>query len=88
MDRDVLIKKIIKLTDYKREDLEKKSDSELFDIYLYLEDMGLVDNFDDKKMGVNLMSEAVETLMNDGGLTEDEAIDLVEEEGMDYLFDE
>ena len=29
MDRDVLIKKIIKLTDYKREDLEKKSDSEL-----------------------------------------------------------
>lgn len=47
MDRDVLIKKIIKLTDYKREDLEKKSDSELFDIYLYLEDMGLVVNFDD-----------------------------------------
>ena len=47
MDRDVLIKKIIKLTDYKREDLEKKSDSELFDIYLYLEDMGLVASFDD-----------------------------------------
>ena len=47
MDRDVLIKKIIKLTDYKREDLEKKSDSELFDIYLYLEDKGLVVNFDD-----------------------------------------
>ena len=34
------------------------------------------------------MSEAVETLMNDGGLTEDEAIHLIEEEGMDYLFDE
>ena len=47
MDRDVLIKKIIKLTDYKKEDIEKKSDSELFDIYLYLEDMGLVLNFDD-----------------------------------------
>lgn len=47
MDRDVLIKKIIKLTDYKMEDLEKKTDSELFVIYLYLEDMGLVLNFDD-----------------------------------------
>ena len=47
MDRDVLIKKIIKLTDYKMEDLEKKTDSELFVIYLYLEDMGLVANFDD-----------------------------------------
>ncbi len=34
------------------------------------------------------MSEAVETLIKDGGLTEDEAIDLIEEEGMDYLFDE
>ena len=34
------------------------------------------------------MSKAVETLMNDGDLTEDEAIDLIEEEGMDYLFDE
>ena len=34
------------------------------------------------------MSEAVEILMNDGDLTEDEAIDLIEEEGMDYLFDE
>ena len=34
------------------------------------------------------MSEAVEILMNDGGLTEDEAIDLIEEEEMDYLFDE
>lgn len=47
MDRDVLIEKIIKLTDYKKEDLEKKMDSELFDIYLYLEDMGLVAKFDD-----------------------------------------
>ena len=47
MDRGVLIEKIIKLTDYKKEDLEKKNDSELFDIYLYLEDMGLVANFDD-----------------------------------------
>ena len=34
------------------------------------------------------MSEEVEILMNDGCLTEDEAIDLIEEEGMDYLFDE
>lgn len=34
------------------------------------------------------MSEAVEILMNDGCLTEDEAIDLIEEEEMDYLFDE
>ena len=47
MDRDVLIEKIIKLTDYKMEDLEKKTDNELFDIYLYLEDMGLVASFDD-----------------------------------------
>lgn len=47
MDRDVLINKIIKLTDYKKEDLEKRTESELFDIYLYLEDMGLVVNFDD-----------------------------------------
>ena len=34
------------------------------------------------------MSEALEILINDGCLTEDEAIDLVEEEGMDYLLDE
>ena len=34
------------------------------------------------------MSETLEVLMNDGCLTEDEAIDLVEEEGMDYLLDE
>ena len=47
MDRDVFINKIIKLTDYKKEDLEEKTDSELFGIYLYLEDMGLVVNFDD-----------------------------------------
>lgn len=47
MDRDVLINKIIKLTDYKKEDLEKRTESELLDIYLYLEDMGLVVNFDD-----------------------------------------
>lgn len=35
-----------------------------------------------------VMSEAVEILMNDGCLTEDEAIDLIEEEGMDDLLDE
>ena len=35
-----------------------------------------------------VMSETLEVLMNDGCLTEDEAIDLVEEEGMDYLLDE
>ena len=35
-----------------------------------------------------VMSEVLEVLMNDGCLTEDEAIDLVEEEGMDYLLDE
>ena len=34
------------------------------------------------------MGEAVETLIKDGCLTEDEAIDLIEEEKMDYLFDE
>ncbi len=34
------------------------------------------------------MSEALEILMTDGCLTEDEAIDLVEEEGMDDLLDE
>lgn len=34
------------------------------------------------------MSEALDVLMNDGCLTEDEAIDLIEEEGMDYLLDE
>ena len=35
-----------------------------------------------------VMSEVLEILMTDGCLTEDEAIDLVEEEGMDYLLDE
>ena len=34
------------------------------------------------------MSETLEILMNDGCLTEDEAIDLIEEEGIDYLLDE
>lgn len=47
MDREVLIEKIIKLTEYKREDLEKMSDSDLFNYYLYLEDVGLVMCFDD-----------------------------------------
>ena len=47
MDREVLIEKIIKLTESKREDLEKMSDSDLFNVYLYLEDMGLVASFDD-----------------------------------------
>ena len=35
-----------------------------------------------------VMSETLEVFMNDRCLTEDEAIDLVEEEGMDYLLDE
>ena len=35
-----------------------------------------------------VMSETLEILMNDGSLTEDEAIDLIEEEGMDDLLDE
>ena len=39
-------------------------------------------------LGGKVMSEALEILINDGCLTEDEAIDLVEEEGMDYLLDE
>lgn len=47
MDREVLIEKIIKLTECKREDLEKMSDSDLFNYYLYLEDVGLVTCFDD-----------------------------------------
>ena len=47
MDREVLIEKIIALTEYKREELEKMSDSDLFNRYLYLEDMGLVASFDD-----------------------------------------
>ncbi len=34
------------------------------------------------------MSETLEILMNDGCLIEDEAIDLVEEEGMEDLLDE
>ena len=34
------------------------------------------------------MSETLEILMNDGCLTEEEAIDLVEEEGMEDLLDE
>ena len=34
------------------------------------------------------MSETLEVLMNDGSLTEDEAIDLIEDEGMDDLLDE
>ena len=34
------------------------------------------------------MSETLEVLMNDGCLTEDEAIDLVEEKGMEDLLDE
>ena len=47
MDREALIEKIIALTEYKREELEKMSDSDLFNVYLYLEDMGLVASFDD-----------------------------------------
>ena len=35
-----------------------------------------------------VMSEVLEVLMHDGCLTEDEAIDLIEEEGMDDLLDE
>lgn len=35
-----------------------------------------------------VMSETLEILMNDGSLTEDEAIDLIEDEGMDDLLDE
>ena len=35
-----------------------------------------------------VMSETLEILMNDGSLTEDEAIDLIEEEGMDDLLNE
>ena len=35
-----------------------------------------------------VMSETLEILMNDGCLTEEEAIDLVEEEGMEDLLDE
>ena len=34
------------------------------------------------------MRETLEVLMNDGCLTEDEAIDLIEEEGMEDLLDE
>ncbi len=34
------------------------------------------------------MSEALEILMTDGCLTEDEAIDLVDEDGMDDSLDE
>ena len=34
------------------------------------------------------MSETLEVLMNDGCLTEDVAIDLIEEEGMEDLLDE
>ena len=34
------------------------------------------------------MSEVVDILMNDGSLTEDEALDLIEEEGMEDLLDE
>ena len=34
------------------------------------------------------MNEAIENLMQDGGLTEDEAIDLIEEEGMTDLLDD
>lgn len=34
------------------------------------------------------MNEVIETLMQDGGLTEDEAIDLIEEEGMTDLLDD
>ena len=34
------------------------------------------------------MNEAIETLMQDGGLTEDEAIDLIEEAGMTDLLDD
>ena len=33
------------------------------------------------------MSEVVDILMNDGSLTEDEALDLIEEEGMEDLLD-
>ena len=47
MDREVLIEKIIELTESKREDLDKMSDSDLFDYYLYLEDVGLVTSFND-----------------------------------------
>ena len=35
-----------------------------------------------------VMSETLEVLMNDGCLTEDEDIDLIEEEGMEDLLDE
>ena len=33
------------------------------------------------------MSEVVDILMNDGSLTEDEALDLIDEEGMEDLLD-
>ena len=39
-------------------------------------------------LGGKIMSDTLEILMNDGCLTEDEAIDLIEEEGMDDLLDE
>ena len=51
--------------------------------------------FDDENVEENMhilrgrvMIETLEILMNDGCLTEDEAIDLIEEEGMDDLLDE
>ena len=34
------------------------------------------------------MNEVIETLMQDGGPTEDEALDLIEEEGMTDLLDD
>ena len=34
------------------------------------------------------MNEVIEALMQDGGLTEDEALDLIEEEGMTDLLDD
>lgn len=47
MDKETLINKILSITNDRREDLEKKSDVDLMDYYLYLEDCGLRANFDD-----------------------------------------
>lgn len=47
MDRDVLIEKLLHATESKREELEKMSDTDLMDYYMYLEDMGVVCGYDD-----------------------------------------
>ena len=47
MEREVLIERIAELTEYRRDELEKMSDSDLFNSYLYLEDLGVVTSFND-----------------------------------------